>query len=256
MNKKFLCFIIFFNIFISFNCFSTDYFVENNDEIEVILSKNNINRFKVFNDRIKSYRFNGNELKIDADKINGELYILPNTSKSQIEFFVLTENQKTYKVLFNVKNNLVGQQIFLNKNDFTLGNYAHSDFIRREKLKLINENLYFDFDDEYEIATINLIRAMSSLAKLDEFSIINREEKNIYLLRYQKIIKVKWLYSYIKNDDSNISGEIAEVINVSDKKIEITEDMFMKRGITAIKLEKYELEPKETTKLFFVGGKL
>lgn len=256
MNKKFLCFILFFNIFISSNCFSTDYFVENNDEIEVILSKNNINRFKVFNDRIKSYRFNGNELKIDADKINGELYILPNTSKSQIEFFVLTENQKTYKVLFNVKNNLVGQQIFLNKNDFTLKNYANSDFIRREKLKLINENLYFDFDDEYEIATINLIRAMSSLAKLDEFSIINREEKNIYLLRYQKIIKVKWLYSYIKNDDSNISGEIAEVINVSNKKIEITEDMFIKKGITAIKLEKYELEPKETAKLFFVGGNL
>ena len=73
------------------------------------------------------------------------------------------------------------------------------------------------------------------------------------LLNY-KSFRVDWLYSYIKNDKSGISGEIAKITNISDHKIILKEEMFFRRGIRAVRLEKFELEPKESCYLFFVGG--
>ena len=98
---------------------------------------------------------------------------------------------------------------------------------------------------------IKLIRAMSSNVVLKEFTVIDKKYQN--LLNY-KNFKVDWLYSYIKNDKSGISGEIAKITNISNHKIILKEEMFFRKGIRAVRLEKFELEPKESCYLFFVGG--
>lgn len=242
--------IFMFLFLISSSLFAKDYSVKDNGEVEVIISKDNINRLKVFHDRIKDIRTNSNELMIETDKTSGEIYLKPTYGKDKIDVFLKTENGFTYKLILKVKD-ISSQQIFINRNDFTLQNYADADILRREKLKLINENLYFNFEDDYKLSAINLIRAMSSNVVLKEFTIANREYQN--LLSY-KNFKVDWLYSYIKNDKSGISGEIAKITNISDHKIILKEEMFFRKGIRAVRLEKFELEPKESCYLFFVGG--
>lgn len=227
-----------------------DYLIEDNGEIEVIISKDNINRLKIFHDRIKDIRANSDELVIEADRIGGEIFIRPTIGKDNIDIFIKTENGFSYKLILKVKD-IKGQQIFINRNDSTLQNYANSDFLRREKLKLIDENLYFDFNDNYKLSAINLLRAMSSRAKLKEFSIISRKSQRI--LNYRDF-RVEWLFSYIRNDGSGISGEVARIINISDKKIELTEDIFFRKGIRAVRIEKLELQPNEFSFLYFVGG--
>ena len=234
----------------SINVYASDYLVEDNGEIEVVISRENVNRFKIFYDRIKDIRSNPDELIVEADKAGGELFIRPVFGKNIIDAFIKTEKGFTYKIIFKVKD-LPSQQIFLNRNDLTLKNYADSDNLRRDKLKLIDENLYFDFNENYKLSVINLIRAMSSMTKLKEFSIINRD--------YQKLlsfngIRVEWLYSYVKNDRSGISGEIANITNISDKEIEINEDTFLKKGVRAVRVERLKLQPKESCLLYFVGG--
>lgn len=239
-----------FMFLLSFTVFAKDYALKDNDEIEVIISKNNINRLKVFNDRIKDIRSNSNELIIETDKTSGEIYLKPTYGKDKIDVFLKTENGFTYKLILKVKD-ISSQQIFINRNDFTLQNYANADVLRREKLNLINENLYFNFEDEYKLSSINLIRAMSSNAILKEFRIIDRKHQN--LLNY-KNFKIDWLYSYIKNDRSGISGEITKITNISHRNIFLKEEMFFRKGIRAVRLEKLELRPKESCYLYFIGG--
>jgi hypothetical protein len=120
-----------------------------------------------------------------------------------------------------------------------------------EKLKLIDENLFFDFADNYQLSAINLIRAMLSRAKLKQFSILDREYQK--LLNYGNL-KAEWLHTYRKNDKSGISGEIIRITNTIDKSIELQEEMFFRHGIRAVTLEKTELKSKESCYLYLVGG--
>ena len=236
--------------FVSFNCFSKDYYIENNGEIEVDISDSSLNKIKVFKDRIKDVRANYDELIIDVDKSSGDIYVKPVYTKEFIDIYLKTENGFSYKLVLKPKN-IRSQQIFLNINDFILDKYSNSKFLREEKEKLIKDNQYFDFSEDYKISAINLIRVMSNLSSVDGFNIVERNYEE--LLSY-KDFKVNWMFSYIKNDNSGISGEVAEIKNISNKTIEINETMFFKNGIRAIRLEKFKLEPKEIGYLFFVGG--
>jgi type-F conjugative transfer system secretin TraK len=236
----------------SANLYAEDYSIKDNGEAEVTISRNNVNRLKIFGDRIKDIRANSDELVIDTDKTSGEIFIKPAFGKSSIDMFLKTENGFTYKVILKIKD-LPAQQVFINRNDFTLQNYADADVLRREKLKLIDENLYFDFQDNYILSAINLIRAMSSGASLKEFTSVDRESERI--LNYKEF-KVDWLYSYIKNDKSKISGEIAKVTNKSRTRLDLTEEMFFRNGIRAVRIEKLALEPNESCLLYFVGGSI
>lgn len=245
-------FIGLFLFLISTSIYAKDYTVENNGEIEVIISRDNLNRLKIFHDRIKEIRANPDEMAIEEDRVGGEIFIRPYFGRNDIDIFLKTENGFTYKLILKVKN-VKSQQIFINRNDFTLQNYANADILRREKLKLIDENLYFDFNDNYKLSAINLIRAMSSGATIREFTTVDRGSNR--LLNYINF-KVEWLYSYIKNDTSGISGEVAKITNISGKRIEFTEDIFFRSGIRAVRIEKLSLEPKESCLLYFVGGNI
>lgn len=249
--KKIVLFLIIFMFLVKNNLFARDYSVENNGSVSVIISRNNLNRIKVFNDRIKDITANNDELIIKADSTNGEIFIKPNVFKDIIEIFIKTENNATYKLILKIKNDIPAQQVFLNREETTLKNFADADYLRREKLKLIDENQFFDFDEKYQISAINLIRAMSSMAQIRGFNVVNRKEQEI--LDYDNF-KVYWLYSYMKNDKSGISGEIALITNISNKEIILNEEIFFRHGIRAVRLEKLTLRPNESCHLYFVGG--
>ena len=73
--KKIVLILIIFTFLIKNNLFAGDYFVENNESVSVIISRNNLNRIKVFNDRIKDITANNDELIIKVDSVNGEIFI-------------------------------------------------------------------------------------------------------------------------------------------------------------------------------------
>lgn len=243
--------ILFLILFFCFNnLLAKEYFVEDNGEIEVVISRDNINRIKIFNDRIKDIRANSDEIIVDADKKLGEIYIRPAFGKDNIDVYLNTENSFNYKLILKVED-IKSQQIFLNREDFTLKKYADSDILRRQKLKLIDENLYFNFEENFKLSAINLIRAMSLGIKLQDFNIVNRNYENI--INY-KDLKANWIVSYVQNKNLNISGEIIKITNISNKDIVLDEKMFFKKGIRAIRLESLVLKPNNSTFLYLIGG--
>ena len=143
----------------------------------------------------------------------------------------------------------MSQQIFLKRKEFTLYNYQQTSILRREKLT--EHNLYFDFEEDFKIASINLLKNMSKMNELKEFNIIKRGEN---ILRYKDGLKISWEYSYIKNDNSNISGEILYITNKTNKDVELNEREFFAKGIRAVKLDKELLKPNEGCYLYQVGG--
>ncbi len=230
--------------------YAADYYLQDNGETEVFISREGINRVKVFYDRIKDIRANTNELSIETDKARGEIYIKPYYSISKSDIYLTTENNLTYKLTLKVKD-VASQQIFINRDTSFVENNSSLDTLRREKLKLINKNLYFNFEEDYKLASINLIRAMSSRANLKDFSIVKRKSQ---ILWYNKLYRVKWLYSYIVNNKGGVSGEIAEIENLSKQEINLKEEAFLTRGIRGVRLEKLRLQPGEIGYLYLIGG--
>ncbi|MDR0422973.1 MAG: type-F conjugative transfer system secretin TraK [Rickettsiales bacterium] len=232
--------------------YAKDYSIQDNGELDVIISSSNVNRLKVFHDRITNIRTNADELKIDTDKATGELYLKPTGVNRNIDVFLKTENGYTYKLVLKVKDNISAQQVFINREEFTLNKYSEINLIRKETQSLIDNNLYFDFDTDYKLSAVNLMRAMSNTSKLQGWNIVKRDKQELLDI---KGFDVEWLYSYVKSTaNSNISGEITLITNTTDKSVELKEEMFLRRGIRAISVEKQLLQPKESCFMYMIGG--
>jgi type-F conjugative transfer system secretin TraK len=222
--------------------------MDNDGEIEVKVSKFNPNRLKVVGDRITNVRYNVEDLDLDYNQNSGEVFFKPKYKKDKFDIFLSTEMGNTYKLTL-VVDDLPSQQIFIRKKDFTLQNYAEGSILSREKE--IEDNSYFNFDEDYKISAINLIRLMESLKETKDFSIVSRDGG---VLKYKEGLSVAWLFSFIKNDHSTISGEVLRVTNKSSEKVDLKEEDFFKKGIRAVSLSKLTLEPKESCHLYQVGG--
>ena len=229
--------------------FAKVYEIERDGELTAIISRHNPNRIKVINDRIKRIDCNEAELSIRSDSNTGEIFLKPASKNDTFNIFITTEQGITYKLLLKAKD-IISQQIFLQRKEFTLKNYSEAVGIRKEK-PIETDSYYFDFEEDFKIASINLLKHMSSFHTLKEFNIIQRHSN---ILKYKKGLKVSWEYSYIKNDNSGISGEILYITNKTGQDVELNELDFFSTGIRAVKLDKHTLGVGESCYLYQIGG--
>ena len=205
--------------------------VEDGEEFTAQISKTDINRIKVAGDRIRSVQNNEGELTISRDDKLGEIYIrtTASTENRPLNLFITTEQNFTYKALLYPKA-IPSEQIII-KNDNTL---ASSDL---EVAKITK--------DSYQTQIIALLKAMRLKKKLDGYQ-VKQERRWLDLgdLGMRRISTYK---------GQNFMGEIFTLRNITSRVIQLEEKIFFKNGVRAVKIEKANLLPGETTEILVVS---
>ncbi len=234
MPNKFLIFSLTAIIFLAISNLSNAAQVrqmDDSDEQSAEISKQDINRIKLSGDRIKSTKFDLAELKVSQDDSLGEIYIqlLRPQQTKPINIFITSEQSFTYKLILYPKA-IPAEQIII-KNDSVVSN-SDSEISKTTK-------------NSYQQQIIALLKAMRNKTKLESYQIIN-SKKSIDL----GDIEMKRLSTY---KGQNFIGESFVLTNDSNKIINLEEKMFFKSGVRAIKIEKPNLLPDETTEIFIVS---
>lgn len=212
----------------------------------------NLNRIKVIGDRISSVIYNDGEASIAQDNQAGEIYLRKtdlNNGTNSMDLFIKTENGHTYKLILQFKDTLPAVQIFIKSKRYTLTDINNAKPIRREEDNIRSSD-YLNFQQNFEVATINLFRHMAQRNNIRGVLITNRSG---LLLSFRKDVKIEWEYSYALVG-SKYSGELSRVTNITNEVITLTEDDFMAKGVRAVKLDKLILQPKESCYLYQLGG--
>lgn len=225
------------------------------DQASIVISKTDLNRIKLINDKIKSLKYNQGELIITQDNNLGEVYIrASNFHKKNINLFITSQKGYVYKLLLTLKN-IPSEQIFIKNNRAYYANNLNKDSFDEN----FDNGFPIDikFEDSYQSSIIDLIKYMTDRDSIASFYIVDRGGHRV---RFKKGLKIKWETSYISNyrnrnnNISNLSGEIFSVKNITNKVINLQEQDFLRKGIIAVKLDTLKLNPNEITSLYLVGG--
>jgi type-F conjugative transfer system secretin TraK len=205
--------------------------VEDGEEFTAEISKTDINRIKLYGDRIRSVQSNEGELVVTRDDKLGEMYIrvTSHMENRPLNLFIVTEQNFTYKALLYPKS-IPAEQIII-RNDAVV---ASSD---AEVAKVTKSS--------YETQIIALMKAMRLKRKLDGYTI--KQERHYIDLGD---IGMRRVSTY---KGQNFIGEIFVLKNSTSRIIPLEEKMFFKNGVRAIKIEKENLLPDETTEIFVVS---
>ncbi len=229
--KKLFSSILFFSLISGYSLASQVRVVEDGDEFSAEISKLDINRIKIVGDRIRNIKANSGELEISQDDRLGEIYVRPTSmaENKPLNLFIITEQNFTYKVLLYPKAIPSEQIIIKNDNAVTLSD---------AEVSKISKNTY-------EQQIIALLKAMQSKKKLSEYQ-IKAERKYIDLgdLAMRRISVYK---------GQSFIGEIFTLKNSTNKILNLEEKFFFKNGVRAVKIEKSDLLPDETTEIYVVS---
>lgn len=204
--------------------------VNDGDEFSAVISKNDLNRIKVANDKIRDIKSNNQELDLSVDEKNGEVFlrVANGYENKPINIFILTQQNQTYKGILYPKA-IPAEQIIL-----TNDNIAFSPTF----LNKINHK------NTYEKEILELMSAMSKGLKIENYQ-IKKFAKYIDIgdlsMRRQEIYK-----------GLALTGEIYLIKNPSKQIINLDEKIFYKNGVKAIKINKRELLPSEQTEIFII----
>ena len=255
-NKKhtLVSFLSTFFIFLTLNNANAEQIktMTGDDQVSVVISKNDLNRIKLINDRIKLLNYNNGDLITNQNKNLGDVYLrASNFSKKNINLFITSEKGFVYKLLLTLKD-IPSEQIFIKNNK----NYYVSK--EGEKYSYNNDTpIEIKFEDSYKSGIIDLVKAMTFRDNVNGFYIVDREGDRI---RFKKGLKIKWETSYMsnhrnnENNLSNLTGEIFSVKNITNEEVILKEEDFLKRGILAVKFDNLNLKPDEITNLYLIGG--
>jgi len=207
--------------------------VEDGDEFTAEISKLDINRVKVVGDRIRDVKINSGDLDISLDEKNGEVYIRAahSAENKPINIFVITQQNFTYKGILYPRS-IPSEQIILRNDSVPLGG---GDV---ELVKVGGKN-------SYEQQIISLMKAMREKKRLESYQ-VKSDKKHIDLgdlsMRRSSVYK-----------GQNFIGEIFVLKNSTNQVLNLDEKIFFKNGVKAIKIEKSDLLPEETTEIYIVN---
>lgn len=200
------------------------------DEFNAVISRNDLNRIKVVNDKIRDIKSNNQELDLSVDEKNGEVYlrVASGYENKPINIFILTQQNQTYKGILYPKLIPAEQIILNNENIGIANNYLN---------KINNKN-------SYEKEILELMSAMRGGQKIENYQ-IKRNSKYVDLgdlsMRRSEIYK-----------GLNMTGEIYIIKNSTKQIFNLDEKFFYKNGVKAIKIEKRELLPSEQSQVFII----
>ena len=204
--------------------------VNDGDEFNAVISRNDLNRIKVVNDKIRDIKSNNQELDLNVDEKNGEVYLRVASAyeNKPINIFILTQQNQTYKGILYPKL-IPAEQIILNNEDIGLAN----NYLN----KINNKN-------SYEKEILELMNAMRRGQKIENYQ-IKRNSKYIDLGDLS--MKRSEIYKGV-----NMTGEVYIIKNSTKQILNLDEKFFYKNGVKAIKIEKRELLPSEQSQVFII----
>lgn len=204
--------------------------VNDGDEFNAVISRNDLNRIKVVNDKIRDIKSNNQELDLNVDEKNGEVYLRVASAyeNKPINIFILTQQNQTYKGILYPKL-IPAEQIILNNENIGLAN----NYLN----KINNKN-------SYEKEILELMNAMRRGQKIENYQ-IKRNSKYIDLGDLS--MKRSEIYKGI-----NMTGEVYIIKNSTKQILNLDEKFFYKNGVKAIKIEKRELLPNEQSQVFII----
>lgn len=222
-----------------------EFTVGNNAEIDAIISDHDVNRIAVSGAKITQIKLATNQLKVDTDEQNGQIFVYPiienhpvvtetriGSLKAQtitgtmISLFVIDENGNSYNLRLRMQS--VPSETIIIKPLSSAKAMAGTDF--STQIVSMTEDMYLDRsdDDGYSITDQNL---PIKLWKEVDFE----------------------LYKTYENEQ--FKGSVFILRNISNKKIILTEKQFWKPNTIAIGIETPVLEPDQITKIFVIGNK-
>jgi len=204
--------------------------VNDGDEFNAVISRNDLNRIKVVNDKIRDIKSNNQELDLNVDEKNGEVYLRVASAyeNKPINIFILTQQNQTYKGILYPKL-IPAEQIILNNENIGLAN----NYLN----KMNNKN-------SYEKEILELMNAMRRGQKIENYQ-IKRNSKYIDLGDLS--MKRSEIYKGV-----NMAGEVYIIKNSTKQILNLDEKFFYKNGVKAIKIEKRELLPNEQSQVFII----
>ena len=204
--------------------------VNDGDEFNAVISRNDLNRIKVVNDKIRDIKSNNQELDLNVDEKNGEVYLRVASAyeNKPINIFILTQQNQTYKGILYPKL-IPAEQIILNNENIGLAN----NYLN----KINNKN-------SYEKEILELMNAMRRGQKIENYQ-IKRNSKYIDLGDLS--MKRSEIYKGL-----NMTGEVYIIKNSTKQILNLDEKLFYKNGVKAIKIEKRELLPSEQSQVFII----
>ena len=204
--------------------------VNDGDEFNAVISRNDLNRIKVVNDKIRDIKSNNQELDLNVDEKNGEVYLRVASAyeNKPINIFILTQQNQTYKGILYPKL-IPAEQIILNNENIGLAN----NYLN----KINNKN-------SYEKEILELMNAMRRGQKIENYQ-IKRNSKYIDLGDLS--MKRSEIYKGV-----NMTGEVYIIKNSTKQILNLDEKFFYKNGVKAIKIEKRELLPNEQSQVFII----
>ena len=205
--------------------------LEDGDEFSAEISRTDLNRIKVVGDRIRDVKINNMELDVSLDEKVGEVYIRAahSAENKPINIFIITQQNFTYKGILYPKS-IPAEQIIV-RNDMV---HVGGDM----EVTKIGKN-------SYEQQIISLMKAMREKKHLESYQ-IKYEKKYVDLgdlsMRRSTVYK-----------GQNFIGEIFVLKNSTSQVLNLEEKIFFKNGVKAVKIEKPDLLPDETTEILVIN---
>lgn len=195
------------------------------------ISEDEVSRLSLVNDRIKSIKANKGRFGFVNDERNGDVYIrtLQGNYGAPLNGFVISEKGYTYKLLLNPVD-IPSAQIFIKNpaitRDETQKNDEEPTPYKQELISLIKSMGHGEVIPEYEIDTVRISQDIS--------------HNDLKLIR-------RVIYHGQKYD-----GGIYELSNSGDLPVYLNEQIFLREGVRAIKLDAMEIKPDEKINVYMI----
>jgi len=230
--KKLLFINFLFFLFLSNSSFAAQIKdLEDGDEFSAEISRTDLNRIKVVGDRIRDVKINNMELDVSLDEKVGEVYIRAahSAENKPINIFIITQQNFTYKGILYPKS-IPAEQIIVRNDMVPVGGDM--------EVTKVGKN-------SYEQQIISLMKAMREKKRLESYQ-IKYEKKYVDLgdlsMRRNTVYK-----------GQNFIGEIFVLKNSTSQVLNLEEKIFFKNGVKAVKIEKPDLLPDETTEILVIN---
>lgn len=208
--------------------------IEDGGEFTAEISKMDLNRIKVTGDRIRDVKMNTGDLDISIDEKNGEVFIRAahSVENKPINIFVITQQNFTYKGILYPRS-IPAEQIILRNDSVPI---AGGSF----ELSKVGGG-----KNSYEQQIIALFKAMRQNKRLDSYQVKNDKK---YIDLGDLSMKRTSVYK-----GPVLTGETFTLKNSTNQVINLEEKIFFKNGIKAVKIEKRDLLPDESTEIYIIS---
>lgn len=199
---------------------------------EVNIPATELTRIAIEGVRMRSVKFNFEELEVDQDKAAGTIYIKPTVQNKKISIFVLSTTGATHELVMNPTAGMPLESIVIREpGSRTRGGQSGPSIEKAGALEVSVKRLITSMAKEEESS------AEVSFERLNVPVVLWRESRFVMVGRYST---------------RSLIGEAYKLMNTSGRLMRIAEQELYKRGVVAVVVESQILRPGEESNVFIV----